>query len=328
MKTPSVPINGGAMKRIILIIAIVLISAPANSSRDDCEFSHLAYESPLLSTRTTEITETAKEYRSFWKRVKKSTPHAKQAFVAEDPYYFVLLGWQTYKGDFSYFTRDKAIGFLSQYPEKGKSKALKEGTDFKYHFSSTDPLTLYVSTDYSDSGDPYRDLYVDIVATPKCMVSLKVIANLNEVSEEEVEYIEAQFEILREIILDEYGPVEFSGSAGTLWLSLLIDNLKVIGAALAVILILIVVFKKLFQKRKVLPKDHSYKSKKVQHIGIKEKSENISAAPIEEASANENICPKCSSPMVKRTAKNERYAGKQFWVCKSYPKCKHIKPVE
>lgn len=316
------------MKKTILFIVIFLISAPVNSIGDDCEFSHLAYESHLLSTRTTEITETAKEDRSFWKRLKRSSPHAKQTFVAEDPYYFVLLGWQTYKGDFSNFTRDKAIGFLSQYPEKGKSRALKEGTDFKYHFSPTDPLTLYVSMDYSDSGDPYRDLSVDIVATPKCLVSLKVIANLNEVSEEEVKYIEEQFETLREIILDKYGPVEFSGSASTLWLSLLIDNLKVVGAAVVFILIVTLVIKKLFQKREALPKDQSYKSKKAQHIGIKESPENIPAESVEEASAAKKTCPRCSSPVVKRTAKTERYAGKQFWVCSLYPKCKYIKPID
>jgi restriction system protein len=33
-------------------------------------------------------------------------------------------------------------------------------------------------------------------------------------------------------------------------------------------------------------------------------------------------CPKCASPMVRRKAKQGAYAGREFWGCSSYPKCK------
>lgn len=33
------------------------------------------------------------------------------------------------------------------------------------------------------------------------------------------------------------------------------------------------------------------------------------------------ICPRCSSPMVLRTAKRSQYQGQQFWGCSTYPKC-------
>ena len=35
-------------------------------------------------------------------------------------------------------------------------------------------------------------------------------------------------------------------------------------------------------------------------------------------------CPKCSSEMVRRVAKKGKYAGKHFWACSAYPKCKYI----
>ncbi|MCX5828637.1 MAG: NERD domain-containing protein [Deltaproteobacteria bacterium] len=38
----------------------------------------------------------------------------------------------------------------------------------------------------------------------------------------------------------------------------------------------------------------------------------------------ENTCPKCGSPMVLREAKNGQNAGKQFWGCSNFPKCKGI----
>ncbi|MDF7823041.1 topoisomerase DNA-binding C4 zinc finger domain-containing protein [Pontiellaceae bacterium B12227] len=33
-------------------------------------------------------------------------------------------------------------------------------------------------------------------------------------------------------------------------------------------------------------------------------------------------CPKCSKPMVLRTAKTGKNAGHQFWGCSAYPDCK------
>jgi ssDNA-binding Zn-finger/Zn-ribbon topoisomerase 1 len=38
----------------------------------------------------------------------------------------------------------------------------------------------------------------------------------------------------------------------------------------------------------------------------------------------EMVCPKCGGPMVLRTATRGTNAGKQFYGCKNYPKCKEI----
>ncbi len=35
-------------------------------------------------------------------------------------------------------------------------------------------------------------------------------------------------------------------------------------------------------------------------------------------------CPKCGVPMVERVAKTGQNAGKSFWGCRNYPKCKEI----
>jgi hypothetical protein len=39
------------------------------------------------------------------------------------------------------------------------------------------------------------------------------------------------------------------------------------------------------------------------------------------------LCPECSAVMLKRKAKNGENAGKLFWICSTYPKCRGILPV-
>lgn len=39
------------------------------------------------------------------------------------------------------------------------------------------------------------------------------------------------------------------------------------------------------------------------------------------------VCPKCAAAMVKRLAKNGPHAGKLFWACSTYPKCREVLSV-
>ena len=39
-------------------------------------------------------------------------------------------------------------------------------------------------------------------------------------------------------------------------------------------------------------------------------------------------CPKCDSPMVKRTAKRGANAGSEFWGCSEFPRCRSIVPYK
>ena len=40
------------------------------------------------------------------------------------------------------------------------------------------------------------------------------------------------------------------------------------------------------------------------------------------------LCPKCSAQMVMRKAKKGAHAGKRFWACSSYPKCRQIIAID
>jgi ssDNA-binding Zn-finger/Zn-ribbon topoisomerase 1 len=53
----------------------------------------------------------------------------------------------------------------------------------------------------------------------------------------------------------------------------------------------------------------------------------LPAPAIQESENTSKVCPNCSTVMVKRVAKNGKHAGKQFWACKAYPKCKTIEAI-
>lgn len=52
-------------------------------------------------------------------------------------------------------------------------------------------------------------------------------------------------------------------------------------------------------------------------------SASVSSAP-PLPTCQEPLCPKCSTPMVQRQAGKGKHAGKRFWACTNYPKCREI----
>lgn len=63
------------------------------------------------------------------------------------------------------------------------------------------------------------------------------------------------------------------------------------------------------------------------HLATKGKP-NQKPSPARQASKfNGKVCPNCSATMVKRVAKKGSQAGKEFWACSSFPKCKTVEAI-
>ena len=48
---------------------------------------------------------------------------------------------------------------------------------------------------------------------------------------------------------------------------------------------------------------------------------------VKSVNVDDKICPKCSSLLIKRTAKKGKNIGKEFWACSEFPKCRHIENI-
>ncbi len=58
------------------------------------------------------------------------------------------------------------------------------------------------------------------------------------------------------------------------------------------------------------------------------KKESVVSSTEQQSQNVGKLCPKCSSVMVKRTARKGKNMGKEFWACSAYPKCRHIEAID
>lgn len=58
------------------------------------------------------------------------------------------------------------------------------------------------------------------------------------------------------------------------------------------------------------------------------KSESLTEKKDENATNEKHICPQCGNQLMLRTARTGVNAGKQFWGCSGYPKCKYIENIK
>lgn len=67
--------------------------------------------------------------------------------------------------------------------------------------------------------------------------------------------------------------------------------------------------------------------KKIQQQSLVTSSTKQPSPQISTAVADNQICPKCGSTMVKRTAKHGANVGQMFWGCANFPQCRGIVPI-
>jgi hypothetical protein len=55
--------------------------------------------------------------------------------------------------------------------------------------------------------------------------------------------------------------------------------------------------------------------------------EHLKAPAPRKSKTNGKVCPTCSAAMVRRVALKGTYAGKTYWACSTFPKCKTVEAV-
>lgn len=63
------------------------------------------------------------------------------------------------------------------------------------------------------------------------------------------------------------------------------------------------------------------------HLNVSGPTHEEEVVSAKHSDSDEKVCPKCSSSMVVRIAKKGNNAGKKFWACSSYPKCRQVEAI-
>lgn len=78
---------------------------------------------------------------------------------------------------------------------------------------------------------------------------------------------------------------------------------------------------------KLQPLTQVDETQKLAHIEEVQKKKSHSSVINENPQNNQMICPRCGGKLILRTAGKGVNAGRKFWGCSNYPKCKYIKNI-
>jgi hypothetical protein len=201
----------------LAFIFFQLLTTAVESFGNDCDFSHLALEVPLIGIQTADITEEMKKDPEAWQGFENALPNVKKVFISKAPPCLVLLGWSKPRDNFQKHSREEAKAYLSTIWEQRDSNANGQGGSRSSSFSDNDPLTRYTTATYLVNGRPTKNIAVDIVATQSCVVSMQISGDTTELREQNWQNFAEQFEMARKLIKVRYGPVQFSSEGSGIW---------------------------------------------------------------------------------------------------------------
>ena len=164
-----------------------------------CDFSYIAQELPILSLDSVDLTEDLTE--EAWNLSEIALPNVKMVFWSGEPNFSSFLGWADLPENYAKLSREQATGRLREAAELAIWNAELEDRIFEYELLDDDPLTLSFIHKYTDGGQYYWDLGADIIATPDCIVSLKISTVVEELTDEELAYLQASLASLRRMVV-------------------------------------------------------------------------------------------------------------------------------
>ena len=216
--TKNIKISGCIFSTFIFF---QLLATAVESFGSDCDFSHLAFEVPLIGIQSADITKKMKKNPETWQSFEKALPGVKKVFISKDPPCMVLLGWSKPWDNFNKHSREEVKAYLSAIWGKSDLTVNGQGKSRSFSFSENDPLTRYTTETYLSNGKSIKNIAVDIVATQSCVVSMQITGDTGELREQDWQNFAEQFEMVRKLIKVRYGPVQFSsGGRGIGWGSL------------------------------------------------------------------------------------------------------------
>jgi len=217
--------------RAKLIAALLVLLSCTVGYSQTCDFTYVAQELPLLVLETEDLTD--RTTPEMWDLFRFALPNVKMIFATpRDPFFSVGLGWSELPENYASLSREQAIGRLRQMGELASWKRELDDQAFEYELLTDDPVSGIFVLDYIDGGKNYWDMGIDIIATPECLVSLKLSTVIDQWTDEEVDHFRESLTDLRNIVLARQGAVQFDPVGNRLTTAALINQMGLVGICL------------------------------------------------------------------------------------------------
>jgi hypothetical protein len=187
-----------------------LACSAAVGAADSCSLDYVVTQSASIfgfenATQRSQATPHA------WAVFKKTIPYLQSVLVRRSDGDVLLIGWMQLPDDYSEFSQSQALQILRGIWKSSweKPDAPKDG---QYKEAPGTPLTMIGSFNYVDEGIPIRELFIDVLASRRCLLSMRVVGRHVPADDAEWNLFRQQFDEVRRHVETHEGPIAFSKS--------------------------------------------------------------------------------------------------------------------
>lgn len=198
------------MKNLMLITIIIIFGLCQLAYSEECDFGYLMQEGRLFASLSKEKTKDELQNENAWEKLQEILPNLRRASFSDAHHFGALLGWSESPVNIESLSRGQAVQHLQAAENEARQAAIKDNASIITQISETDPITLYTTKTYSVGNEGWKDVSVDIIATPRCVASIKVFSP--DRSNLDWSEISKELESIRHLLLAKYGPINFRTS--------------------------------------------------------------------------------------------------------------------
>jgi hypothetical protein len=212
-----------------LLVALAALPASAHAE-GMCSFDYVAADGLLASAFKELPRQALVDHPETVQTMRRAMPNVRRVFASSRGY-AALVGWTELPEDYSKYSDLQAERKLVTMAELSK-RTVNAGREFTYETDFGPPISVFVTLDYLDSAERYRDVAMDVIATSRCLFSMKFTGARQSNDDAVWQGFHSEFERVRVLINDHEGPVAFSkgGRLFSLWG---IVNVAIFAAAVA-----------------------------------------------------------------------------------------------
>jgi len=201
----------------LLLVALAALPASAHAAEGVCSFDYVAADGLLASAFKELPRQALVDHPEIVETMRRAMPNVRRVFASPHGY-VVLIGWTELLEDYSTYSDLQAERKLVTMAELSK-RTVNAGREFTYETDFGPPISVFVTLDYLDGSERHRDVAMDVIATSRCLFSMKFTGPRQSNDGTVWQGFRSEFERVRVLINDHEGPVAFSrdGRFVSLW---------------------------------------------------------------------------------------------------------------